>query len=366
MTPQLTSRDAPVDLPPATVTVVLVGCGAVSRLFYAPALRALEAAGELRVVALVDPAEPARARLQREFPHATTAATLMTAEAPHASLAIIASPPRWHAEQALAAFGRGWHVLCEKPMAATSAAAEKMIAAARATDRVLAVGHYKRFFPSSRGLKFLCGPAAPLGALRRFAIIEGGPFSWPAASPGFFQRSETPGGVLLDIGVHVLDLLLWWLGDPDGFDYADDAMGGLEANACVSLRFGPVTGRVQLSRDWATAQHYRFEFERGTAGWTVNEANGLSLTFDGLPWVLQGTLRDAAGAAAASNAQSFIAQLQQVATAVRDRTPVLVDGREGVRALRLIEDCYARKQLLAQPWLGADEQPNARLWAVRP
>jgi predicted dehydrogenase len=356
----------PTTRPEPPLPVALIGCGAVSRLFYAPALRALEAAGWLRVIALVDPSEHARDQLQQEFLEAGATATLAQADAPRGSLAIIASPPRWHAEQSVAAFARQWHVLCEKPMAATSEEADRMIAAATDAGRVLAVGHYKRFFPSSHCLKFLCSPAQPLGALRSFTIAEGGPFTWPAASPGFFNKRETPGGVLLDIGVHVFDLLLWWLGDPDDFTYADDAMGGLEANARVALRFGRATGRVLLSRDWATPQHYSFVFEHGTVGWTVNDANGLQLTLDGLPWSLQGTLRDAAGVASATNPQSFIAQLQQVITRVRDSAPVLVDGREGRRALRLIEACYARRQLLHQPWLGTGEQAYARRFILSP
>jgi predicted dehydrogenase len=290
-------------------------------------------------------------------------ASLADATAPRDSLAIIASPPRWHAEHTLAALARGWHVLCEKPMAASSAEALRMIAAAETADRVLAIGHYKRFFPSSDYLEFLCGPARPLGALRRFSIAEGGPFTWPAASPAFFQKHETPGGVLLDIGVHVFDLLLGWLGEPTGFTYADDAMGGLEANARVTLQFGPITGRVQLSRDWATAQRYEFDFERGTARWTVNDANGLSLTLAGAPFGFQGTLRGADGLAAATNPQSFTAQLQHVVHAVRTRTPVLVGGREGLRALRLIEACYARRELVDQPWLTPVEFSQARLAA---
>ena len=348
----------------APVPIVLVGCGAVSQLFYAPALRALEADGLLRVTALVDPERVAGAQLRRDFPRAGLTATLAEAAAPDGSLAIIASPPRWHAAQTIAALARGWHVLCEKPIAASSAEAASMIAAAGAAGRVLAIGHYKRFFPSSTYLKFLCRGASPLGALRRFQIAEGGPFAWPAASPAFFQKRETPGGVLLDIGVHVLDLLLWWLGDPTGFSYADDAMGGLEANARVTLRFGSVTGRVQLSRDWVTAQRYEFEFEHGTAAWTVNDANGLSLSLDGSPGALQGALLRPDGTPADTNPQSFIAQLQQVVTAVREGTPVLVDGREGARALGLIEACYARRELLNQPWFGAAELSSARLRAV--
>jgi predicted dehydrogenase len=202
-----------------------------------------------------------------------------------------------------------------------------------------------------------------LGALRSFSIAEGGPFTWPAASPTFFQRSETPGGVLFDIGVHVFDLLLWWLGTPTEFTYADDAMGGLEANACVSLRFGAIIGRVQLSRDWATAQRYEFEFEHGIVGWTVNDANGLTVTLRGAPGALRGRLHGDDGAPAATNPQSFIAQLKHVATAVRNHTSVLVDGQEGVRALHLIEACYARRQFMHHPWFSPSELANARLRA---
>ncbi len=349
-------------MPP--LPVVLVGCGAVSQLFYAPALRALEGAGRIRVVALVDPAESARRQLQRLFPQARAAADLAAAVAPSGSLAIIATPPRWHADQTLAAFAGGWHVLCEKPMAAGSGDAARMIAAADATGRLLAVGLYKRFFPSSRYLRFLCGPDHPLGALLRFTIAEGGAFTWPAATPAFFQRAATPGGVLLDLGVHALDLLLWWLGEPTDLSYADDAMGGLEANARVTLRFGAATGEVRLSRDWATAQRYEFVFEHGAAAWTVNAANRLSLTLNGTPGSLEGTLQEPDGTLGATNARAFIAQLENVVAAVQDGTPLLVDGREGARSLRLIETCYERRRLLAQPWLTRPELPNARRWAA--
>ena len=346
------------------IPVVLIGCGAVSQLFYRPALRALEQRGLFRVTALVDPAPPARASLQADFPTAQAAATMEAIDAPRDSLAIIATPPRWHASQAVAALARGWHVLCEKPMAATSADGERMIAAAEAAGRILAVGHYKRFFPSSQYLKFLCQSPTALGALQSFALAEGGPFAWPAASPSFFQKSETSGGVLLDIGVHVLDLLLWWLGEPTHFTYADDAMGGLEANALLTLQFGAVTGQVRLSRDWPTAQRYNFEFTRGRASWTVNEANRLSLAMAGAPCGISGTLIQPDGSAAATDPQSFIAQLQDVGTAIRTGAPVAVDGRAGVRVLHLIEACYARKKLLDQPWLEPVELGNARSWAA--
>jgi predicted dehydrogenase len=182
---------------------------------------------------------------------------------------------------------------------------------------------------------------------------------WPAASPSFFVKSETPGGVLLDIGVHVLDLLLWWLGDPASFDYADDAMGGLETNALLKLHYANgAKGKMHLSRDWATRQRYSFEFERGSVEWTVNQANAITVKLKGLP-ALQGTLVDSLAVPAYTNPQCFIAQIQNVAAAVRGQAEVRVNGRDGERVTRLIESCYANRHLLSQPWLEPAEAARA-------
>ena len=353
---------APIPAP----SVILVGCGAVSRLFYQPALRELSRRGELTVAALVDPAEPARRELGAAFPSAVMVRSLEEVNLPADALAIIASPPRFHAAHSHAALERGWHVLCEKPMASTPAECARMTDAARCAHRLLAVGLYKRFFPSSAVLRELCRGQV-LGPLLSFDVHEGGPFRWPAATPSFFSRAETPGGVLLDLGVHVLDLLLWWLGDPTLIEYVDDAAGGLEANAVIRLGYpSGATGRVQLSRDWATRQRYQFAFQNGSIEWTVNDANGLSLTLHGLPSSLRGMLLDPASLPTLTNPQCFIAQLQNVLAAMRGGFAPLVTGEDGTRVMRLIATCYARREWLEQPWLGADETARAREHALLP
>jgi predicted dehydrogenase len=347
--------------------VILIGCGAVSQQFYLPTLRALSAAGELAVQALVDPSASARAPLATAFPEAVQADALAAVDSPESSLAIIATPPRFHAKQTIEAVSRGWHVLCEKPMASSSREAEEMIEAARVANRLLAIGLYKRFFPSSAYLKTLFD-ARQLGALRSFSIAEGGPFKWPAASPSFFNKAQTPGGVLLDIGVHVLDLLIWWLGEPASFRYADDAMGGLETNSRIDLGYANgARGALHLSRDWATAQQYRFVFERGVVAWKVNDANGITVQLADAPGALRaqlvetvdGKLSDRPLSALATNPQSFIAQLQNVLAAIRGQAPLLIPGPEGIRSLRFIERCYAERTLLDQPWFTPAENARA-------
>ena len=164
--------------------------------------------------------------------------------------------------------------------------------------------------------------------------------------------------MLLDIGVHVLDLLLWWLGEPVAFTYADDARDGLEANCLLAAEFATgVRAEVRLSRDWKTANTYVLRFERATVHCRVNASNHLELTLDGLPMTLAAELRDPLPPRAApptapleTNAQSFLAQLVDVCAAVRERRPPLVTGASAAAAVRWIEACYARRRPLAEPW----------------
>lgn len=347
--------------------VILVGCGAVARQFYVPALRALQNAGLVRVSAIVDPSVTARESIARSFPKTGQAASIEQTTAPAGTLAIIASPPGFHSSHTISAFERGWHVLCEKPMASTVSEAEAMVTAAQRHQRLLAVGLYKRFFPSSQYIRSLCRDWG-LGPLTHFTIEEGGPFRWPAG-PSFFDRSQTRGGVLFDIGVHVFDLLSWWLGEPAQVQYADDAMGGLETNAFVQLKYpGGAQGRVHLSRDWATAQQYRFVFERGIVTWKVNDANGLTVQLASAPAAVQGMLITPQGETPFpvdtrpmdTNAQCFILQLANVVAAIAGTQTLLVPGEEGLHSVKLIEHCYAHRTLVEQPWLTPTENAQAQ------
>jgi len=354
-----------------TISTVLVGCGAVSRFFYAPALTALEAAGIIQVETLVDPSPANIEYLATVFPNARKATQLEDVEIA-SRLVIIASPPKYHAQAAIHALKNGAAVLCEKPMASSVAEAETIIEAAHASGSLLAVGLYKRFFPACEALKGLL-EKEPLGRLKRFTIEEGGKFGWQAASDSFFRKAMTPGGVMMDIGVHVLDLLLWWLNEPVELKYEDDAMGGQEANCKLDLTYRDgVRGEVRLSRDWQTRNEYTFYFERGVVRYKVNAANHLEIVADGMPALLSGDLREVSqtdtglysGDTERTNPQSFIEQIRNLAAAMNGLEPVRIPGEEGIRSLRLIEQCYANRQLMPMPWLTPRETETARRFSA--
>ncbi len=343
--------------PHSPVPVVVAGCGAITRSFYAPALRYLASRGHLRPVAFCDPDPANLALVHAEFPAAVAVSRLC--DVPllrEGTVVVVASPPQFHAEQAIFALERGCAVLCEKPMAATLADAELMAAAARRSRRPLAIGLYRRFFPAAQTIRELI-VARTLGPVMSFELEEGGPFRWEAASDSFFRRAATPGGVLLDTGVHTLDLLLWWFDEPARIDYWDDAAAGLEANCRLQLRYpAGFSGTVRLSRAWSTANRVRIRFAFGEITWLIGHASHLSVKIDRVPCALSGQLQGEGPAAAPEGSpQAFIRQLMDIVGAARAGTPVHVGAAEGLRSLRLIEECYRRRRPLPQPWLTPEE-----------
>ena len=367
----------PPSVPQTSTGAALVGCGALAELYYAPALKGLLSAEPIRVTALVDPNQSRRAVLSRFFPGARGLASVDELKPGEADFAIVASPQKFHAAQTIALLRAGLHVLCEKPMASTVQEARSMVEAAAECRRLLSVGLFRRFFPTSRMIHELIGGNS-LGKPLGFEWAEGGPFNWPAASPSFFQKSASPGGVFADIGTHVLDLLLWWFGEPDSFDYSDDAMGGIEANARLRLRFGNgVAGSVRLSRDTVIPNGTRIQFERGSVWFQGASADSLVLQLKGCTDVARSSLHSGPrpnggigsgfGAPAPTYPQSFMEQIRNLCQAIRGEAPLVVPGCDAVRGMDLIERCYAARTTMPMPWLNRDERAGVdRLTAGRP
>ncbi len=115
-----------------------------------------------------------------------------------------------HAECAIKAMRAGKHVLCEKPMAYNAAQAEEMEAVAKETGKILMIGFVRRFGADCDMIKELKSEDffgeiyyAKVRTLRR----HGNPGGW------FGDKSRSGGGPLIDLGVHVIDLVGHIFGD---------------------------------------------------------------------------------------------------------------------------------------------------------
>ncbi len=122
-------------------------------------------------------------------------------------------PNSLHAPVALAALEAGLHVLCEKPMATSVADGEAMVAAAKRAGKVLAVNMSNRPRPEV----LLARQMVSDGRLGKISYASGRMIR-RSGIPGFgswFTRKElSGGGSLMDIGVHMLDMVLYILGFP--------------------------------------------------------------------------------------------------------------------------------------------------------
>jgi len=263
--------------------------------------------------------------------------------------AIVALPHHLHAPVASELLAAGVHVLVEKPMALTVAECDRMIAAADSSGAVLAVGVARRFYDGGRFVKRLL-ERGMLGRILRFHGREGFVYSWPVVSD-FMFRKETGGGVLADGGAHMLDTMLWWLGDYESVEYFDDSRGGVEADCELRLRMkSGAEGVVELSRTRDLRNSWIIEGEHGRLELDSIFNPQIRLRLGDQEFELRGRALRADGAdeppLACFNRQmvDFVESFQQ------GRDPVAA-GREGRRSVALIEDCYRARKPLEQPWV---------------
>ncbi len=328
------------------VRLAVVGCGAIASLHHLPAIALCD---PVEAVVLVD-VDAGRARKLAERFGVPEVATDVSGLPGRVDAAIVALPNHLHAPVAIDLLRRGVHVLVEKPMAMNVRECDEMIAAAGDARAVLAVGHEFRFFDSSRLVRNLLRDGL-LGEIRHFEMRQGVIPRWPFATDFFLKKETAGGGVLADYGAHVLDLLLWWLGDWAEVEYWDDAMGGIESDCRMRLTMRSGTaGDVEISRTRNLRNTCVFEGTRATLEVGIWEPDPeIRLLIDDRTVHLSGRARreDVPGL---DFTGSFVRQLDDFAAAVRERREPFVPGSEGRRSLELIEACYARRQLLELPW----------------
>ena len=116
-----------------------------------------------------------------------------------------------HAECSIKALNAGLHVLCEKPMAYSAREAEQMQAAAERNGKLLMIGFVLRFSDDARiALDFI--DKGYLGdiyyAKAQYVRRHGNPGGW------FGDKARSGGGPIIDLGVHVIDLTRYLMGNP--------------------------------------------------------------------------------------------------------------------------------------------------------
>jgi predicted dehydrogenase len=198
-------------VPRKTIRVALVGVGGIAQITHLPALKRIPGA---EIVALCDVDEEKAGRVAQRFGVGQISEDINDLLADESIDAFVVCTPNYlHAPISIAALEAGKHVLCERPMARNAAEAAKMVEAAKGSDRILMCAMNHRFRADSQILKKFV-------AQRELGSVFFGKAGWLREQKEWVAKERreqmklSGGGVLMDLGVQMLDLALWILGAP--------------------------------------------------------------------------------------------------------------------------------------------------------
>ncbi|MEA3310187.1 MAG: Gfo/Idh/MocA family oxidoreductase [Chloroflexota bacterium] len=245
-------------------------------------------------------------------------------------------PTQHHHEIASAALAAGAHVLVEKPIAATVAEGEELIARAEAANRKLMVGHIVRFSPVIQALKAHLD-AGELGRIFQIICRRVGPF------PSRIRDV----GVVVDLAPHDLDLMRFLTGAEPLRLYAETEQQIHTAHedlVTAQLRFAnESTGMLEIN--WLTPVKVRETLVLGEHGMFRADDLTQDLYFyenaeaQELDWghlsLLKGVSEGKMIRYPIQRHEPLRAELKAFADAVLDDTPVPISGADGLAALRL-------------------------------
>jgi len=240
----------------------VIGVGVVAQVNHLPALKGRR---DVEVVAICDDDVEKARMVAQHFGIGRAVAdyeTLLRIE--EIDAVIIATPNHLHAPMTQAALGYGKHVLCEKPPARTAAEAGQMADAAKRAGKILMYAMNNRFRADVQVLRGYLERQelgrifyAKTGWLRRRSDARIGT-GW------YDNKRSAGGGVLMDLGVQMLDLSLWLLGNPEvvsvtATKYVTDPRKDVEDTVAAFLVLGDGAS-LTLEVSWALLLEKNFPY----------------------------------------------------------------------------------------------------------
>jgi predicted dehydrogenase len=208
------------------------------------------------VVAIADPSPQMAAEAQKLAPGAKIVPSLDDILQAEVDGIVIATPSAMHAEQSIRALSRGVAVFCQKPLGRNAVETQAVIDAARKADRLIGVDFSYRCTQGMQRIAEIVR-AGELGKI--FAIDVVFHNAYGPDKDWFYDRAQSGGGCVMDLGVHLVDLALWVLDFPEVTEVSGKLFAGgelLESPPCrvedyavATLQLGSGAA-VQLACSW--------------------------------------------------------------------------------------------------------------------
>ncbi len=252
---------------------------------------------------------------------------------------IICTPPRSHADVAIAALQRGIHVFCEKPLAASVDECRRIAAAVEASSARLMMAFRHRFTAAQQAIKARLD-VGDLGRIILFQNVFGGP-ARQMKDLWFSRFAISGGGTLMDTSIHSIDLFRHYCGEVatfsgerdrafEGTDVEDSSVLSLRSEngalgiIAASWNYGTgradmeiLTDKVRVVYDYAKPTVYRI-YRLGEP-----EPECVEVKATG----------------------GFTEQLAHFVESIQNGTEPLTGIRDGIRAVEIVETVYQQRPL---------------------
>jgi len=239
-------------------------------------------------------------------------------------------PTPLHGPQAIAALQSGKHVLCEKPLARTSAVAREIVAAAKSAKGFFMPAMCMRFWPGWSWLKDL-NEQNTYGKIlaARFRRISAPP-GWSRAT--YFKGGDS-GGALLDLHIHDTDFVQFVFGRPTGV-YSTGLSRFSGAIDHVVTQYQVASGAtVYAEGSWLLTagfgMSYTVNFERATIDFdSTRGADALRVDVEGQPTRI----------IKPEGVDGYVEELRHFITAIQTgKAPSIVTAADGLSAVEICE-----------------------------
>lgn len=251
---------------------------------------------------------------------------------------LLITPNDVHAEQAVACAEQGKHVFVDKPIADTIADGQTIRQAAESAGIQLQVGHSMRRLGASRRVKALVDD----GSLGQVVAAEAN-FSLPGTltpEKWRYYRERCPGGPLMQLGIHHVDTLLYWLGaarrvqgsfarlvtnaEIDDLGVAVIEFAGGARGTVTSSYVSPRTFYLRL---FGTEANLHYEVDMSVWGKSIDLDTVTALTLEG---------KDGRETLDFDNRNMIVDELDEFARCIRGETTPETGAAEGMAALEVI------------------------------
>lgn len=250
----------------------------------------------------------------------------------------ICLPNHLHAPVTIEACEAGKHVLVEKPMANTVKEADDMLSAAQKNGVSLMVVHSNRFLPVNR---YLIKELPSIGKISWVHVTKEHikcPGTWYA------NPEKSGGGVLLDVGIHAADLILWCSHQHATRVYANMTTVGEVTVEDVAFCQMELTGDVKASFfvSWASPLSSNTLKVRGNT-----EEKGLTSDMKAQLVISRG--RESEPINCPQTEPETAMTVKAFVDSIRNNVPPPITGEDGKKALQIIEAAY--ESALTQKWV---------------